>query len=138
MFDFEDEMQTSITDNIAISACPVLVEEETRQEEVLWGYYLCIENNSTHKIHLVGKNWNISDDKGNLYCDDSMGFKGEIPELEPGECFEFTSTAPIKSPNAVFYGSCKIMDESAKVTKDIRIPTFSLSAFKDDYTATIN
>lgn len=138
MFDFDDEMQTRVTDDIAISACPVLVEEQTQEEEILWGYYLCIENNSSHKIHVVGKNWNISDDRGNLFCDDSMGFKGEIPELEPGECFEFTSTAPIKSPNAVFYGSCKIMDESGKTTKDICIPTFSLSAAKDNYYATIN
>lgn len=138
MFDFDDDMQTSVTDDIAISACPVLVEEETQDEEILWGYYLCIENNSSHKIHVVGKNWNISDDRGNLFCDDSMGFKGEIPELEPGECFEFTSTAPIKSPNAVFYGSCKIMDESGQITKDIRVPTFSLSALKDSYCATIN
>lgn len=138
MFDFDSEMQTRITDDIAITACPVLVDEEDRNEDILWGYYLCIENNSAHKIHVVGKNWNISDDKGNLYCDNSMGFKGEIPELEPGECFEFTSTAPIKSPNAVFYGSCKIMDEAGNITKDIRIPTFSLSSIKENYSATIN
>lgn len=138
MFDFDSEMQTRITDDIAITACPVLVDEEDRSEDILWGYYLCIENNSAHKIHVVGKNWNISDDKGNLYCDNSMGFKGEIPELEPGECFEFTSTAPIKSPNAVFYGSCKIMDEAGNITKDIRIPTFSLSSVKENYSATIN
>lgn len=138
MFDFDSEMQTRITDDIAITACPVLVDEEDRNEDILWGYYLCIENNSAHKIHVVGKNWNISDDKGNLYCDNSMGFKGEIPELEPGECFEFTSTAPIKSPNAVFYGSCKIMDEAGNITKDIRIPTFSLSSIKESYSATIN
>lgn len=138
MFDFDSEMQTRITDDIAITACPVLVDEEDRNEDILWGYYLCIENNSAHKIHVVGKNWNISDDKGNLYCDNSMGFKGEIPELEPGECFEFTSTAPIKSPNAVFYGSCKITDEAGNITKDIRIPTFSLSSVKENYRATIN
>ena len=75
---------------------------------------------------MLGKNWNISDDQGHLYCDDSVGFKGEIPELEPGESFEFTSTAPINSHNAVFYGSCKIVDEKRNVTKDILIPTLSL------------
>lgn len=138
MFDVDAEMQTRITDDIAITACPVLVDEESREDDTLWGYYLCIENNSAHKIHVVGKNWNISDDKGNLYCDNSMGFKGEIPELEPGECFEFTSTAPIKSSNAVFYGSCRIMDEAGTVTKDIRIPTFSLSSTKESYSVTIN
>lgn len=139
MFDFDAEMQTRITDDIAITACPVLVEEESREDNLLWGYYLCIENNSAHKIHVVGKNWNISDDKGNLYCDNSMGFKGEIPELEPGECFEFTSTTPVKSSNAVFYGSCRIMNEAENITKDIRIPTFSLSSGGGErYSATLN
>lgn len=125
MFEINDEMQTNVIDDIAISACPVLVEESTQGN--LWGYYLCIENNSKHKIQLLGKNWNISDDKGNFYCDDSDGFKGEIPELEPGEYFEFTSTAPIDAHNAVFYGSCKIVDTYANKAKNIRIPTLSLA-----------
>ena len=51
-----------------------------------------------------------------------------LPELEPGEYFEFTSEAPLKSANAVFYGSCKIKTEGQNQMKDIRIPTFSLSA----------
>ena len=124
MFNFEDDMQTNVTDGIKVSACPVLVEESAQGN--LWGHYLCIENNSKHKIQLLGKNWNITDDKGNRFCDDSLGFKGEIPELEPGEYFEFTSTAPIESTHAVFYGSCKIV-EDAKVTKNIRIPTLTLA-----------
>ena len=125
MFNFDDEMQTKITDDIAVSACPVLVVESARGN--LWGYYLCIENNSKHKIQLLGKSWNISDEKGNLYCDNSLGFKGEIPELEPGEYFEFTSTAPVNSHNAVFYGSCRIVDEKHNLTKDILIPTLNLA-----------
>lgn len=136
MLDFDSEMQTRVTDDIAVSACPVLVEESTQGN--LWGYYLCIENNSKHKIQVLGKNWNISDDKGHLYCDDSMGFKGEIPELEPGEYFEFTSTAPIDSHNAVFYGSCKIVDEKRQVTKDILIPTLSLATAHQRKNAVLN
>ena len=93
----------------------------------MWGYYLCIENNSDKKIQLVGKNWNITDEAGNSYNDSSAGFKGELPELEPGEYFEFTSEAPLNSPNAVFYGSCKVLSEGQSQIKEIRIPTFSLS-----------
>jgi ApaG protein len=95
----------------------------------LWGYYLCIENNSDSTIQILGKDWNITDDSGNSFHDDSAGFRGEIPELEPGEYFEFTSEAPLKSSNAVFYGSCKIASESG--IKDVKIPTFLLSTDKD-------
>ena len=113
-------------DGIVISASPTLVDDSGFEN--LWGYYLCIENNSDSKIQIVGKDWNITDDFGNSFHDDSAGFKGEIPELEPGEYFEYTSEAPLKASNAVFYGSCKIASNSG--IKDVKIPTFSMSTGK--------
>ena len=65
----ENDFLYSQTDGIIVSACPVLLEENPATEN-LWGYYLCIENNSKKKIHLVGKDWNITDDRGNRYNDD--------------------------------------------------------------------
>ena len=124
MFD-TDEMITTEVDNITISAARKLVEENTAHQFV-WGYYFCIENNSDKRISLIGKNWHITDDKGNNYSDNSTGFKGEIPDLEPGEMFEFTSTAPLSSENAVFYGSCKIKAANDEI-KEIKIPTFEMS-----------
>jgi len=122
----ENEPVVASSDDIVITACPTLVEENRATQEFLWGYF-CIENNSSERIQLVGKSWNITDDKGNRFCDDSAGFKGEIPELEPGESFEFTSLAPLTSPHAVFYGSCRIRKEGRTESKDIKIPTFTMS-----------
>lgn len=126
MFSEFEPVEASAED-IVIRACPTLVEENQNKQEFLWGYYFCIENNSSQRVQLLGKNWNITDDKGNRFCDDSLGFKGEIPMLEPGEFFEFTSMAPLSSPNAVFYGSCKIQKEGQKESQDIKIPTFMMS-----------
>jgi ApaG protein len=120
-----DELVSLQTDGIMVSAGPVLVDEDA-ENRYMWGYYLCIENNSTKKIRLTGKDWNIADDKGNRYNDSSAGFKGELPELEPGEYFEYTSYAPLKSNNAVFYGSCKVQAEGKD--KIVKVPTFSLTA----------
>ena len=124
----ENDFLYSQTDGIVVSACPVLVEENRRTQAFLWGYYLRIENNSAKKIQLLGKNWNVTDSKGNRFCDDSAGFKGELPELEPGEYFEFSSMMPLNASDAVFYGSCKIQEAGQKTVKEIKIPTFSLSA----------
>lgn len=124
MFD-TDEMLTTEVDDITISAARELVEENSAHQFV-WGYYFCIENNSDKRISLLGKNWHITDDHGNCYSDNSAGFKGEIPDLEPGEMFEFSSTAPLSSANAVFYGSCKIKAANDEI-KEIKIPTFELS-----------
>lgn len=77
-----DEILVSQTDGIVVSAGPVLVDEnESLKNHFMWGYYLCIENNSNHKIQLVGKDWNITDDLGNRYSDTSAGFKGERRSL---------------------------------------------------------
>ena len=125
MFDESDLVSTEV-DDITISAGSTLVEKNVAKKEFLWGYYFCIENNSKHKISLVGKNWHITDDRGNNYSDETAGFKGEIPDLEPGEIYEFSSMAPLTSSSAVFYGSCKIKAAN-DVVKDIKIPTFQMS-----------
>lgn len=133
----ENELQVSQTDGIVISAGPVLMDEDNH-DNFLWGYYFCIENNSQNKISVVGKNWNITDDRGNLFSDNSDGFKGEIPELEPGEYFEFTSTAPLSSPYAVFYGSCRIKTEGQDKLKEVKIPTFAMTAPKVPTSVMVN
>lgn len=127
-----DDLVSLQTDGIVVSAGQVLLDREDLQNQYMWGYYLCIENNSSAKIRLIGKDWNITDEKGNRYNDSSAGFKGELPELEPGEFFEYTSYAPLKSSNAVFYGSCKIETQGQNQIKNIKIPTFSLSANRFD------
>ena len=123
----ESEILVSQANGITVSACPVLVDHRA-PGQFLWGYYLCIENNTDGKIQLLGKDWKITDESGKSYNDCSLGFKGEMPELNPGEYFEFTSETPLDAANAVFYGSCQIRTEGDQKIKEIRIPTFSLSA----------
>lgn len=133
-----DDLVSLQTDGIVISAGPVLVDREDLQNRYMWGYYLCIENNTSDKIRLLGKDWNITDEKGNRYNDSSAGFKGELPELEPGEVFEYTSYAPLKAANAVFYGSCKVEAFSQNKVKDIKVPTFNLSAYQKKANRVLN
>ena len=113
-------------DDITITAGSELVDNTA--QGFLWGYYLCIENNSNEKITLVGKDWNITDALGNNFSDDSVGFEGAIPELEPGEFFEFTGSAPLKSSNAIFYGSCKILKKGNNIAQNIKMPILQFNA----------
>ena len=136
MPDYE-EFLTSQTDGVVVSACPVLLESRGANN-FNFGYYLCIENNSAKRIRLVGKDWNITDEAGNHYSDTSAGFKGELPELEPGEYFEFTSEAPLKTAHAVFYGCCKIVWDGEPEIRKVKIPTFALSAGKEAGTRVLN
>ena len=124
-----DDMIVMEEGDVVITAASELVDSSYRAgEEFLWGYYFCIENNSDEKITLLGKNWNITDDSGRSFCDDSDGFSGEIPELEPGEYFESSATAPLKAAHAVFYGSCKILKGAAKIAESVRLPVLTFDA----------
>ena len=130
-----DDLVCLQTDGITVSAGPVLTDEDS-ENRYMFGYYLCIENNTAKKIRLVGKDWNITDEAGRRYTDSSAGFKGELPELEPGEYFEYTSYALLKAKNAVFYGSCKVQE--GNISKNIKIPTFSLSASRKPFGRVLN
>ncbi len=133
----EMDFVTEKTGDIIVSACPTLIKSSEDEDEFLWGYYVKIENNSAERIRLLGKNWNITDENGNNFCDNSVGFKGELPELEPGEYFEFCNTTPLNSAHAVFYGSCKIMADKQNTISDIKLPTVNLNA-GDEIFSTVN
>lgn len=123
--DFEPDYVTSQTDDIVISACQAFLDEE-QDASLACGYYLRIENNSDDKIQILGKDFSITDDKGNNFYDNTEGFKGEIPELEPGEYFEFETLAPLSSAQAVLYGTCKIVKEKYNQIQNIKIPAVTL------------
>lgn len=124
------ELITTEADGLIITAASELVDTRRHAsgQEFVWGYYFCIENTSDEKITLVGKDWNITDSQGHSFCDQTSGFKGEIPELEPGEYFEFSSSAPLSTPSAIFYGSCRILKAGKKIAQNIKLPVLQFNA----------
>lgn len=126
--DYETEFATEECGDIVISACQAFSEEDDNNS---CSYYLRIENNSDSKIHLLSKEFNITDDCGNNYCDNTPGFKGELPALEPGEYFEFSDCAPLHSAFGVLYGSCKIKGEGDNQVRDVKIPALNLTGNMD-------
>ena len=118
--DFDTDYVTLTTDNIEISACQALLEDD----DDFCAYYLKIENNSDAPICVLGKDFNLTDDKGNSTVAVDHTFKGEILELNPGEYFEYEDMMPVKSASAVLYGTCRII--KANRTQDIKIPALEL------------
>lgn len=119
------DYSTTQTGDIIVSACQELLEKnETKQE--LWGYVLRIENNSNERIRLTSKDVCITDEKGNNRYMPSFGFNGELPDLEPGECFEFEDTAQSYG-SSVLYGYCKALTTKGKELK-IKLPVLNLSS----------
>ena len=82
------EYITVKTGDIVVSAYPELIDTDADKNQ-LWGYCLRIENNSDELITLKNKNLYLTDEKGRSLCECSEGFNGELPDLQPGEYFEY-------------------------------------------------
>lgn len=121
---------TEQTNGIVITAYNELLDERAADNAFCWGYYLRIENNSENKISLLGHKISVTDARGCTVSVASEGFGGELPEIAPGEVFEFEDYATSKA-SAVLCGSCKIYDGTHQI-RNIRMPVMSLIAGNDE------
>lgn len=124
---FEPEYVAAQTDGIEIFACQASLEDTE------CAYYLRIENNSVEKIQVLGKNFCITDEQGNNFYTDEIGFKGEIPELSPGEYFEFEAMAPSCLKLGVLYGSCRVARGKKGIVQNIKIPTLTIENHEQNF-----
>lgn len=126
MWQDNSDVVTAQTGDIFVSAFqePLEVDEKHNQ---LWGYCLRIENNSEEKIRLLKKDFCITDNNGHNYFDNGYGFHSELPDLEPGECFEFEDTVFLKAQAAVLYGTCVAQAADGRKLK-IKLPVMQLTA----------
>ena len=123
LFSFED---TAVNSNdIMVSAYPELIDGDNSNNE-LWGFCIRFENNSNERIRLTKRDLCITDKCGNSKTLPCFGFNGELPDLEPGEYFEFEDTAQTAG-EAVIYGSCSAITTKGKELK-IKLPVINLSS----------
>ncbi len=119
MIDSFDSVTTQ-TGDIVVSAYQELIDSDCKQHG-LWGYCLRIENNSDEAITLLKKNLCFTDESGKTVYDSSVGFNGELPDLLPGEYFEYEETAQINGLSSVLYGFCSAITSKGKEIK-IKLP----------------
>lgn len=114
------------TGNIKVFAYPELLDEDSQKRRI-WAYCLRIENNSDEPITLTQKKLCLTDECGNNFYDYSAGFNGELPDLQPGEYFEYEETAQTSGLSAVLYGFCSAVTSKGKKF-EINIPAMNLGA----------
>ncbi len=121
----DSEYLTATTGDIVVSVCPELIDSDSR-ERLLWGYCFRIENNSNKPITLIKKELCMTNEKGKSFYDSSIGFNGEIPDLQPGEYFEYEETAQTEGLATVIYGFCSALTADGKQIK-IDFPVIDLN-----------
>lgn len=111
--------------DVTVSAYLQLSDEAVKDGSRCWDYSFRFENNSNDNVILLSKRLSVVDAYGKTTSVDYIGFKGQEPQLVPGDDFEDDGYVTAKS-NAVLKGICRII--VGNKIKDIELPAFSLIA----------
>jgi len=122
-------MYSAITKDIRVTVEPTFLEEQSAPDEAhfVWAYHVRIENHGRETVQLRTRSWRITDAVGQTQEVNGPGVVGEEPVLEPGDVFEYTSGAPLKTPSGIMVGSY-LMETPSGRRFDVAIPAFSLDS----------
>ncbi len=122
-------MYIATTRAIKVIVYPYYLDQQSQPEESrhVWAYTIQIENHSTETVRLLSRYWHITDGLGEVQEVRGPGVVGEHPTLEPGEAFQYTSGASLKTPSGLMQGRYT-MENSRGERFDIDIPAFSLDS----------
>lgn len=117
----------TITNDIGVSVEPFYLDQESEPDEghYVWGYQVQIENHGDDTVQLRRRHWIITDGNGARQEVEGEGVVGEQPVLEPGEAYEYTSGAPLRTPSGFMVGSYQMQAGDGSYF-DVDIPAFSL------------
>lgn len=122
-------MYSHTTNYIKVNVQPMFLDDQSHPEthEFVWAYHVRIENQGKTPVRLVNRYWRITDSFGKTQEVRGPGVVGEQPVLYPGEAFEYTSGAPLKTPSGIMEGNYE-MEHPDGNRFQITIPTFSLDS----------
>jgi len=117
------------TNGISVSVDPYYLDDESSPDDqrFVWAYRIQIENNGENTVQLINRHWQITDKIGQIQEVRGEGVVGEQPILRPGDCFEYTSGAPLATPSGLMVGTYEMKYDSGE-SFTVDIPAFSLDS----------
>jgi ApaG protein len=122
-------MYIKTTRNIKITVAPAYLDDQSDAEEhhYVWSYTIQIENLSAQSVQLVNRYWHITDANGGVQEVRGVGVVGEQPLLQPGETYQYTSGAALRTPSGIMAGNYE-MELAGTERFLVDIPIFSLDS----------
>jgi ApaG protein len=89
-----------------ITVKPNYLAQQSHPEKGLFtfSYTVTIENQGDVAAQLVARHWEIEDAHGQVEKVVGLGVVGQQPLLQPGEVFEYTSGAQLRTPAGMMSG----------------------------------
>ena len=93
-------MSSTVTDGIRVVVTPAYWAERSQPQQGRFAFTYKVEvtNVGREPATLERRHWVITDSQGNVEEVDGEGVVGKQPRLEPGERFEYTSWAMLRTP----------------------------------------
>jgi ApaG protein len=122
-------MYTKTTRDIKITVTPLYLNEQSSPEEhhYVWAYTVHIENMGEKRVQLINRYWHITDATGAVQEVRGTGVVGEQPALSPGDVFQYTSGAALRTPSGIMTGTYE-MESDFHERFTVQIPAFSLDS----------
>ncbi len=102
-------------------------QSSPQDDHFVWAYTVQIINLGAGPVQLINRHWRITDALGRTEEVRGPGVVGEQPLLQPGESFEYTSGAPLRTPSGIMTGQYEMESESGDMFH-VEIPAFSLDS----------
>ncbi len=121
-------MSDTTTRGVRVEVESAFIPERSAPQEnhYFFTYRVRISNVGEDTVHLVSREWIITDADGNVERVNGPGVVGEQPVLEPGEAFEYRSFCPLPTAIGSMYGSYQMVGTNGE-RFDAKIAPFSLA-----------
>jgi ApaG protein len=118
----------AVTDGIRVKVTPAFWPERSQPESGAWAYTYTVEilNEGSEEAQLESRHWLITDGEGRVEEVRGEGVVGKQPRLRPGERFEYTSWALLRTPFGTMRGSYRMVRPGGRAF-EARIAEFALA-----------
>lgn len=117
------ETTSSIT--VCVEPTPILEESKPTESVFAFAYHIQIENHSDSTVQLLERHWIIESADTQIGEVTGPGVVGVQPILEPGQAFEYSSSAVIRDPVGSMRGNYIFSRKSGGFFV-VQIPRFRL------------
>jgi ApaG protein len=121
-------MSTSTTEGIRVTVRPSFWPERSQPESGQFAFMYTVEiaNVGTAPAQLLSRHWIISDGNANIEEVQGEGVVGKQPRLGPGDKFEYTSWAMLRTPFGSMRGTYTMVRPDGEKF-EVKIAEFALT-----------
>ena len=124
----DSQQASSSQHTIEIEVDTDYLEEQSAPEQgrYAFSYTIHITNLGPERVKLLHRHWRITDENNHVEEVRGPGVVGLQPEIDPGESFQYTSGAIIKTETGTMQGSYEMLREDG-LRFEAPIPPFLLA-----------